>query len=181
MKTLFLIATGIAALTLPSSSVLAKTSEQRILEPFEACRDIVDNNKRLSCFDNAVSTGQSRALAEQNNRVKRRKEDFGLTSKQIKKSSEAQEASAPSKSAKRIARDEVIKQVDSKVTDVFTNGYSKQMFVLENGQMWQETDIRSYNGSVRPGKDVTIKKGRFAGYRLKVGKQVGFIGVRRVK
>lgn len=182
MKTLFLAATGIAALMLPASGLLAKTPEQRILEPFEACRDVVDNDQRLSCFDAAVAVGQSRALAEQNNRLERRKEDFGLTSKQIKESDkDAEKAAIASNSKKRIARDEVVKQVDSKVADVFTNGYNKQMFVLENGQIWQETNIRSYNGSVRPGKDVTIKEGRFAGYRLKVGKQVGFIGVRRVK
>lgn len=57
----------------------------------------------------------------------------------------------------------------------------KVRITLDNGQVWQETDVGNFRGSVRPGAEVTIAERRFGGFKMSVPGRSAVIFVRRLK
>ena len=52
---------------------------------------------------------------------------------------------------------------------------------LDNGQVWQEIDGRSFKGTVKPGTLVTVTRRPFGGYKMSVEGRSSSIYVRRIK
>ena len=64
--------------------------------------------------------------------------------------------------------------------DVYNIGHP--IFVLENGQVWQETDGEGrVEIPVRPPFGISIKKGMFGDFQMKVDGKTGFMRVKRLK
>ena len=118
----------------------------------ENCRAIANPQQRLACYD-------AREDQSSQERAGRRKANFGLADKQR----------APED------RTDAVDAVSSKIVQV-----SGSRVVLENGAVWQfDRDSRMIFW-VRPGQDITVKKGVLGGYRASVKGVNGLDPVTRV-
>ena len=61
------------------------------------------------------------------------------------------------------------------------SGLNHFIVVLDNGQVWEETDGSRRLGLPRVGMPVEVYKGRFGGYRMKIGDDNRIAWVRRLK
>ena len=117
------------------------------------CRAIADPQRRLACYD-------AREDQKSQESAGRQKANFGLADKQRTPED----------------RTDVVDAVSSKIAQV--NG---SRVVLENGAVWQfDRDSRMIFW-VRPGQEITVKKGLLGGYRASVKGVNGLDPVSRVQ
>ncbi len=116
------------------------------------CRAVEEPAQRLACYD-------AREDQKKEDRTVRQKANFGLS----------EEQKAPEE------RNE-IEAVGSKIVQV--NG---SRVVLENDPVWQFERTSRITFWVRPGQDITIKKGLVGGYRASVKGVNGLDPVTRVQ
>ena len=119
-----------------------------------ACRDIDRNSARLKCFDQALDQvfGKDEAIVE------RREETFG-------------------KPRQQASEEGTLEAVIASVQLDESMGLAS--IRLDNGQVWQTTSNGSLIYRLRAGQRVTIARGAFSGYRLRIEGTKGFQGVRR--
>lgn len=67
--------------------------------------------------------------------------------------------------------------VKSLIKDVLTGGSGFRVFVLENGQIWQEKNNSTLPNGSYEGHSVTITKSLFGGWRLKIENVKGLAAV----
>jgi hypothetical protein len=147
-----------------------------LVEPFRACGKITDNTARLTCFDQALQTLDQRQVVVQEAAREQAEADYG------RKKFEASASSGNEKGEIRAAAPAAVDELKSKIAEVFVqNVNGRHMIVLENGQMWRETSVSSFRGTLRPGMEATISEGSIGGYRMKFEGKSGFLGVARVK
>ena len=77
------------------------------------------------------------------------------------------------------ARPDELTEISATVTDVRKRGYGELVVTLENGQVWTEKEKES-GFRIKEGDTVTIRQGRFGGYRM-VGRSNRSSQVVRVK
>lgn len=119
----------------------------------ENCRAVANPQQRLACYDAREDQGSQE-------RAGRQKANFGLADKQ----------KAPED------RTDAVDAVSSKIIQV--NG---SRVVLEDGAVWQfDRDSRMIFW-VRPGQEITVKKGVLGGYRASVKGVNGLDPVTRVQ
>lgn len=131
----------------------------------ESCPKIADDKQRLACFDRefalqkqqttaagpaAATLAAPTAAATQLTPEQR----MGLTSGQI-----LQRQSPPS------APD--LKELRAKIQEVWANSTGRELFTLENGQMWRQVEPDA-NFRVKPGDTVHITKGALGSYFMSV-------------
>ncbi|BBE35736.1 hypothetical protein [Sphingosinicella microcystinivorans] len=147
-----------------------------LVDPFRACGKIANNTDRLSCFDQALQTLDQRQAVVQESSREQAEADYGL------KKFETSASKATEKEDTRAAAPVSVDGLKSKIVEVFVqNVTGRHMIVLENGQLWRETSVSSFRGTVRPGMEATISEGAIGGYRMKFDGKSGFLGVTRVK
>lgn len=147
-----------------------------LVDPFRACGKITDNTARLACFDQALQTLDQRQAVVRETSREQAEADYG------RKKFETSASSATEKEDARAAAPVSVDELKSKIVEVFVqNVTGRHMIVLENGQLWRETSVSSFRGTVRPGMQATISEGAIGGYRMKFEGKSGFLGVTRVK
>lgn len=153
--------------------------QKSVLENFAECAAIADNSARLSCYDRKMAESTTVMAEAQKELDAIAADSFGLSEDQI---AEKQAEAVP----EAVLADGQIeksnaKQIDSTISDVFTNNTGKLLFALDNGQIWKQSSIDQIRGTVRPGYKVTIRKSGFGGYKIKVHGLTGFTNVERIK
>lgn len=164
--------------------VAAKTPEEKILAPFDQCKELQDDGKRLACFDSALAVARTAVTAERDARRQRRKEDFGLSALQIESQDATIAKSDPQEATKRKSEREEIEPstIVSVLSDVLVSrATNKQTFLLENGQLWRETSNGGLKLRPKAGQNVTISKSTLGGFKLRAQNKKGFLFVRRIR
>lgn len=165
-------------------SANAQAPEEAALEPFAKCENIAEPAERLSCFDAALVKAKSLAVASREQRRARTRDDFGLTAFEIEKQdAELAENDPNLVQERREQRTELEpNQIESELVDFYVgNASKKRIFVLKNGQIWQETRPNSLGRSPRAGMKIVISKSGFGGFRLKIGDRKGSLSVKRLR
>ena len=132
----------------------------------EECSKILDDSKRLNCFDNLASSQTNKQEANKD-RVQTNVtykanniENYGLK----KKSIEVKE----------------ITGIDSKITKIKKLNSYNLVISLENGQKWRSVEKYRYH-RLKPSQIVTISDGAISGHVLKVNGEKIAIRVKRIK
>ncbi len=172
-----------------SGSVFAQAG---LPEKLKACSAIADDAQRLSCYDQSVASldaeaakmaTQRKALAET------RAREAAAKAEADRKTAEAQAAQAKTDAFGAVglpddkrpaAKTESIDELESTIDEIFYSPTKEIILVLENGQMWRQTD-QSPVGAVRKGDKVIIKKKTISGFRLSLVRQKRAIDVRRYR
>lgn len=144
-------------------------------EAFLACARITADSERLACYDRAVGelSAEGRRLAA---------ERVAAAEAAAKAKAEA-EARAAAEAAERARAAEVegfgvpggtrperagrIDRIAAMVTETFTDSQRKLVFLLDNGQMWRQTD-GVLVAIVRPGTPVVIRRATMGGFTLRI-------------
>jgi hypothetical protein len=98
-------------------------------------------------------------------------EEFGLSREQ------AEEKKQPKEGKK----EEKLESIRATIVESWATLDGRFEARLDNGQVWRETERTRWSGSNLPkaGKSVVISKGRFGGYRMKIGTNNRLAAVRR--
>ena len=188
---LFWLLPALFLLPLPAQADPARDALSEITK----CADITAPAERLQCFDTAVGGAktvlstpapapvQQAAVEPQKTGVQTDKEEeggilswFGL-SRPVTKQQDFGKPPVPTGPKE-------IKEISANVLEFAKNAYGRSLFILENGQVWKQSD-----GDTTEVKDprsgetmqVTIEAAMFGSYNLRVKGQNGFVKVRRVK
>lgn len=154
----------------------AQTPEAAVLAPFEECAAVSDATERLACYDRAI--GRAKAIAEVNvaEREEARREEFGLNS--VQREDRAQQDELP----KAVGIEGDVQQIDAIVSNAYTDtrtGY--RLFILDNGQIWQESSKGTLRRPPANGAAIEIRRGGIGGFQLRVKDKKGFTYVKRLK
>lgn len=143
---------------------------QRGVELFNQCAEIRDDAQRLSCFDSvtremrgtsqpsgAAATAPTPAATAQQQRA-----DFGLDPEQKRK------REAPTR---RAQRPQTLDEINAKVAAVKRVGPGFWAILLEDGAIWEVTELNYQFNPPEPGESVRVRKGVLGGFLLHVGRQ----------
>jgi hypothetical protein len=184
----FAIGVGALAALLPAAAHSATVGEQAMI----ACAAKPDPGERLACYDRAVSSlsQEARALAEKREAESRAAAAAAaaLAAQQAADAAAKQEAERLSAfgrdSMSRESRPppavESLDRVEAKIAETLTAADGKLIFVLDNGQMWRQTEGLQLP-PVRAGNDVVVKKGAVGGFALtivRIGRTVRVVRMR---
>lgn len=168
----YLAILGIAFLAAPAFA------QQAPLDKVYACTGVADGAARLACFDAAVAglktateTG-SAVVVERAQIEKAEKEAFGLAAPSLTALAESAAASArPATSAatKPAEKPASLDSVTFPVKSVEKGADGRYRFVMENGQVWRQTDERTLPAIGRGPWTAEIRKGALNSFMLKLG------------
>lgn len=166
----------VAAATL--TAVMGATpalAQDRGESPYSRCAEIADDTARLACFDETYAReGEilaARAEAERQETV----ENFGLSELDIQR--RAEEESGAASAASQLSEDG---QITATVVEIFADRQlGKRLFVLDNGQIWRETQVSRMRRHPREGATVVISKESLGRFFLRVEGRNGYVDVRR--
>jgi|GEM_PF-746177 len=159
------------------------------LATWNECGALENDNDRLSCFDKVLANANAAVVENAavdasppvlaaTETAEEDKENFGL--------SELQRAEKEDATPDPVVREKLKKERENKktlrakVVQRYQTLRGKFVLVLDNGQIWEETD----NSNLRlPKRDleVIIKRGFLGNYKLKVVDHVGSASVKRVQ
>lgn len=180
------IAAGsLIAVCAAGAALAASTEVRRTLESVNACTAETDPAKRLACYDAAAPRVRS-AL-----NVATEEDQFSLFGLfESGGSGTTREATRPEDFGVRVAQGGtevkesggVITEITVALTDVAKNNAGKDVFVLENGQVWRAKETKSLRipGDAR-GVKVTIRQGMMGAYFIKREGTNNSVAVERVK
>jgi hypothetical protein len=138
---------------------------QEPLAKVYACADITDGAKRLECYDTAVA-GLKKDVAGGDVAV--------VTKQQIKEAEvKAFGSNKPASVTTAVAAAQG-KKVDApdtmsfKVTNIIEARDGKLHFVMDNGQVWRQTEADKINGLGKGPWTAEVKKGPMGNYMLKL-------------
>lgn len=161
-----------AIITLVMAPVSARDTYQK---DFQACGNLEDDTERLNCFDLALKKMNRQTEETKIAEKKRTEDDFGFTARDLRERGIDDEGNGNDGQEERPAG------AVSKLADVYSSSRGGRLFILENGQIWQQTNISSYGGTISKGDAVSINRGAIGGYRMRIEGKRGFIGVKRIK
>lgn len=145
-------------------------------DPFRACGKIAEDKARLACFDEALQSLDQRQAVVQQTQKEQAEAEYGLKKFETRKQAETEKPEV------RELGPAGVEELRSRIAEVFVqNVNGRHIVVLENGQMWRQTSVSSFRGTLRAGMEVTISEGAIGGYRMKFEGKSGFLGVTRVK
>ena len=173
------------------SLVLAMPAHADVLAEMKTCATVSDDTARLACFDRAIIAIDAKAAQAAKDRTvaaavkakadaaKAEADRIAETARlaQAKKDSFGAEQLAATQHAKDISD---VKQLDAVISQVLTNALGDLTLVLDNGQIWQQTESASLP-PIRSGDPVHIKKGVIGGFRLTFIKQGRTVSVKRFR
>jgi hypothetical protein len=125
---------------------------------FESCVKLTDDKERLACFDRAAAapghggtlgttTPQREAPAPLTDEQK-----MGLPAERILKLQAPVDAAPPK-----------LKELTAKIQSVHVNAAGREVFTLDNGQVWQQSELDA-KFSVAPGNTVKITHGALGSF-----------------
>ncbi len=182
MQKVFLIGLGLS---------LAVPAYADSLEAFKACALVADDSARLACFDkemiaiDAVSAqaAKNRAIATQ---AKVRTDAAKADSDRLAEAERILRARKESFGAEQLPAVQRLKdlselnQLDAIIVEVLTNSLGDFTLVLDNGQIWKQTESATLP-PIRNGDVVRIKKGSISGFRMTFLKMGRTVSVKRFK
>lgn len=177
-----------AALLLLAAPAYAQAKQ---VDQVYACAGVTDNAARLACFDTAVaelkradeSGGVS--VVSREHIEKAEKESFGLGSPKLSTLAEAP-AAAPTPTPTRpagVAKEEKSVSVDNvslPIKDIGTGPDGRYRIVMENGQVWRQTDEIKLGGLGEQNLVADIRKAALGSFMMKIGNRSA-IRVKRVE
>lgn len=181
------IAAGsLIAVCAAGAALAASTEVRNTLETVNACTAETDPAKRLACYDAAAPRVRS-AL-----NVATEEDQFSLFGLfESDGSGTTREATRPEDFGNRVAEDDgvavkesggVITEITVALADVAKNNAGKEVFVLENGQVWRAKERQSLRipGEAK-GVKVSIRQGMMGAYFITREGTNKSIPVERVK
>ncbi len=140
----------------------------------KSCAKIHSDLKRLACFDRVVKGINTDTILTEKIPQKQQKDKIAAERKTIK-----QTTISTFGLEKKIASAEQ-QEIRSRINGEFTGWSGKTIFKLNNGQVWQQSAAgRVYHKATDP--VVTIRKGIFGSFRLKIEGLNTRISVKRIK
>lgn len=193
------LAAGLAALA--ATPVLAQSGDQAVAEAL-ACEAVRGTKARLRCFEDAlpalkaahpaaVALAGERAEAAKLAAAEEAKEEFGLSpAQQEEKTASAADYERDAFGSEDLAKsrdsdeDDEVDRVDGVAVEVGKNNRGKIFVILDNGQVWRQI-VGDSNSPYIPkevaGLPVTIEKGSFGSYFVKIGKAKSAFKAERIK
>jgi hypothetical protein len=162
------------------------------------CAVIARDADRLACYDAAVAatSAETRAIAtaraEASARIAAEEAAIAAAAAKAKADADALAAAQASKDAfgneaiKSRGNDRFapppgeVQEIETTLTDTFTNRAGFSVFLLENGQLWREVDVAT-SINTRAGDKVRIERAALGGYKLHFIRQKRVILVKRMK
>lgn len=191
---------GLSVMVVSAPAGAATRSEREVLEDMALCSAMTDEAERLRCFDNvmpkvraalgrAAEEGDAVSLfgltlwedsdgdgeADADDGEPTRPEDFGIENVPAENRPDA-----PEETEVADTRPEVITSITANIVETLTARDGSYVFVLDNGQIWRQTDADRVFKSRRDTVAI-IETGFLGSYRMHFeGKNQTFT-VRRVK
>lgn len=162
------------------------------------CAVIPRDADRLACYDAAVAatSAEARAIAatraEASAKIAAEEAAVAAAAAKAKADADARAAAEASKEAfgneniKSRGKDRFapppgeVQEIETTLTDTFTNREGFSVFLLENGQLWREVDVAT-KINTRVGDKVRIERAALGGYKLHFVRQKRVILVKRMK
>lgn len=168
----------IFSIVFSSAVIVGNQAQADQVQSILSCRKIVENDKRLACFDSVSEKLLNSVIGQDSikNPKPTRKEkvaNFGKT----------QLRTSPVKKVREEHKEEEkkeLKEVRLKVVRFVYTASKKFVVFMENGQIWKQKD----GGRIRLPKgefEVKIKKGMIGGYNMIVPTKKSIIKVKRLK
>lgn len=161
------------------------------LTALKTCATIDNDAARLACFDKemiaidsvAAQAAKERAVALA---AKTKADVIRIEAERVAEASRVLQAKKDSFGAEQLAatqraKDQSdVKELDATIVEVLTNALGDFTLVLDNGQIWKQTESATLP-PVRNGDVVRIKKGLIGGFRLTFVKMGRTVSVRRFR
>lgn len=200
---------SIAFASLLIAPVSAATAAD-VLTPLRKCGVIAEDVARLACFDQALATidaaaaqalAQRRLEAEARAKLEaERQAQEKLAAEQRARQEAAQRAADAEQAARRAEQakrdafgaeqlpkghqnpkpEEPQKELKGSITELLTDAFGNIVVVLDNGQVWRQTDSVSLP-PVRVGDAVLIQRGLLGSFRMTFVKQRRTVDVKRFR
>lgn len=143
----------------------AVAADVDFIEAFRACKAVDTNSERLACFDKLKpGTAQAKTISKAD-----KIDDFG---------------SEDMKSRGRLAKENRLDHITTKLLDAGKTSSGKYFFVLANGQVWRQLRAdtsRFYLPRKTSGAEVLIKRKSFGAHSLKIAGKGRTIKVKRIR
>ena len=152
-------AAGMLSLSVaPAASAQAQPPPRpELLQELVECRGITDDALRLACYDEKVAkfdtaeTSGDLLVADREVVIKAREEIFGLS---------------VSDNPLFTGRDgQNLDEITSVIKSVSSGSSGKYIITLENGSIWQQTEIRTTRRGPRKGDEIVISRGPLGSFR----------------
>ncbi|WP_109354180.1 hypothetical protein [Sphingorhabdus sp. EL138] len=140
----------------------AITTPPAIYTELISCKNIVDAEQRLACFDAkvaALETAQSNnelVIADREQVREARRGLFGLSLPRIKLFGGGDKKS------------ETVNQIESKIVSARQLRDGKWLMKLEDGALWRQTEVKSTMRSPKAGDTIVVKRGALGSFVAKV-------------
>jgi hypothetical protein len=153
-------------------------AQQAPLDKLYACAGVADSAARLSCFDAAVAglkiaTETGGAVVVNREQIARaEKEAFGLLNPSLTALAESAAASATpvaSAAARPAEKPKTLESVTLAVKSIEKAPDGSYRFVMENGQVWRQTDDLRLPGVGKGPWTAEIRKAAMGTFMLKLG------------
>ncbi|MDP2130942.1 MAG: hypothetical protein U0975_01795 [Erythrobacter sp.] len=174
-RTSGLVFVGMAFITADASSASAphrpamdSQATPQLVERLFDCREVVDPNARLACYDREVANVEQATqsddlvITDREQLREARKGLFGLTLPKLQLFDRGSE------------EDRALNQIEGVIASARMSSGGKLIVTLEDGVQWIQTDETPIPGSVRPGSVITIKKAAMGSFLAKIGTKRAF-------
>jgi multidrug efflux pump subunit AcrA (membrane-fusion protein) len=166
---------ALLVLSLPGAGPALAQGTPKGTEAFMACARIAGDAERLACYDQAVA-----ALSAEGRRLAAERAAAAEEAAKARAEAEARAAAEAAETARAARvegfgarggspaqREERIDRIEATVTETFTDSQRKLVFLLDNGQMWRQTD-GVFLAIVRPGTPVIVRRATMGGFTLRI-------------
>jgi hypothetical protein len=151
-------------------------AQERPLDRVYACAGLTDSAARLACFDAAVADLRSATetsgavLVDREQIAKAEKEAFGLATPSLTALAESAAASTATSSAalRPAEKPKTLDSVTLAVKSVQKGADGRYRFVMENGQIWRQTDQLVLPGVGKGPWTAEIRKAALGTFMLKL-------------
>ena len=136
-----------------------------------ACSAKVNDAERLACYDGLVRGISPEARSVADKREADRKAAAAVAAAEAEKARAAAEAQAEAARrdsfGKAQTSDEQIDELQVVINEVMRDKLGRSVFLLENGQMWRQTEAFPVP-PIKDGTKATLKRGALGSYRIKI-------------
>lgn len=157
-------------------------------EAFLACARIADDAERLQCYDRAVA-----GLSAEGRRLAAERAAAAEAAARARAEAEARAAAEAAERAKAAQiegfgarggapaeREARLDRIEAAVAETFTDSQRKRVFLLDNGQMWRQTD-GIFLPTVKPGTAVVVRRGTMGGFMMRIDSLNRTVPVMRIR
>ncbi len=157
-------------------------------DAFLACARIAEDAERLQCYDRAVAAvsaegrrlAAERAAAAEASAKARAEAEARAAAEAAERAKRAQVESFGARSGTPAEREARLDRIEAAVTETFTDASRKRVFLLDNGQMWRQTD-GVLMPIVRPGTPVVVRRATMGGFILRIDSLNRSVPVMRIQ